>query len=101
MGTQEKLRLNLTSLAISYLHVLYLTRDGLQATMECFPREQELIKRSYRSLVLMRGIVWKARQLSREYARKENAQNSPTLRQSTTFLDRLSTFEDSDDPTRV
>merc|ERR1712232_1305569 len=48
-------------------------RDALQNTLEHFPREQMLVRRAYRSLVLMRGIVWHARKVIAE----EKKQRSP------------------------
>jgi len=69
--TQEHLRINLTTLAISYLHVMYLTRGALQRTLERFPREQSLVKRSYRTLCLFRGLTYKARQMIAEEKRLE------------------------------
>eukprot|EP00928_Gymnodinium_smaydae_P030119 TRINITY_DN22473_c0_g3_i2.p1 TRINITY_DN22473_c0_g3~~TRINITY_DN22473_c0_g3_i2.p1 ORF type:complete len:571 (+),score=130.09 TRINITY_DN22473_c0_g3_i2:134-1846(+) len=53
--TQDALKINVITIAFSYLHVLFLTREALQATLERFPREQELVKRSYRALCVMRG----------------------------------------------
>merc|ERR1712000_136047 len=59
--SQQRLRIGYTTVALSYLHVLYLTREALRDTMERWPREQALVKRSYRTLCFMRGIVWAAR----------------------------------------
>lgn len=66
--SQDHLRSTLVSFAISYLHVLYLTRERLQETLEGFPREKELVRRAYRVLCLMRGVVWKAKQMKMQEA---------------------------------
>lgn len=64
----EHLRQTYTAVALSYLHVLFLTRDALHDTLSRFPREKALIQRSYRSLCLMRGIVWAARRRAKAEA---------------------------------
>merc|ERR1719183_3491804 len=61
--SQEHLRVSLATVALSYLHTMYLTRDALQKTLERYPRERQLVQRSYRSLCLMRGIVHVAKQI--------------------------------------
>jgi len=71
---QEHLRVLATTVSLTYLHTLYLTRELLQETLEQFPYERELVRRSYRSLCLMRGIVYHARSAQAEERRKKKEQ---------------------------
>lgn len=61
--SQGHLRQNRMTMAISYLHVLYLTRELLHQTLARFPRERQLVRHAYRTLCVMRGIIWRAKQL--------------------------------------
>lgn len=65
---QPHLRSDRVTLAISYVHVNYLTRDALVFTLERFPQEQEALRRAYRTLVVIRGVVWKAKQIKAQEA---------------------------------
>mmetsp|Transcript_6629 Transcript_6629/g.10549 ORF Transcript_6629/g.10549 Transcript_6629/m.10549 type:complete len:654 (-) Transcript_6629:50-2011(-) len=71
---QDYLRIQVATVALSYLHTLYLTRDALHDTLERYPREQQLIRRAYRSLCVMRGILWYAKRIRAEEKRKERQQ---------------------------
>eukprot|EP00401_Gymnodinium_catenatum_P037725 CAMPEP_0117564000 /NCGR_PEP_ID=MMETSP0784-20121206/55798_1 /TAXON_ID=39447 /ORGANISM="" /LENGTH=714 /DNA_ID=CAMNT_0005361691 /DNA_START=42 /DNA_END=2186 /DNA_ORIENTATION=+ len=73
---QEYLRVRLTTAAISYLHVIYLTREALQETLENFPREKALVKRAYRTLCLFRGVMWKAKQLRQQMQKSKGTGDS-------------------------
>merc|ERR550534_1423574 len=71
MLTQGHLRQLRTTIAITYLHVLFLPRDALLETMEHFPKEKQMIRRSYRLLCVMRGIVYKANQIKADQRRQK------------------------------
>lgn len=73
--SQEHLRQFLVTLAISYLHLLYLTREALEATLDRFPLEREKVRRAYRVLCLMRGFAWRARSMK---AKEAMAQCAPS-----------------------
>mmetsp|Transcript_82750 Transcript_82750/g.184779 ORF Transcript_82750/g.184779 Transcript_82750/m.184779 type:complete len:244 (-) Transcript_82750:35-766(-) len=68
---QEHLRQNKVTLAISYCHVLYLTKEALDCTLARFPHEQEVIRRAYRLLCVLRGVVWRAKQIKAELLRQQ------------------------------
>jgi len=88
--TQDHLRVSLTTVSITYLHVLYLTRDALQKTLERFPREQELVRKAYRTLCFIRGVVWKARQYQRMMAQRQGSHlGSGSVLTEGDFMNRL------------
>jgi len=77
---QEHLRIRLHAVAVSYLNVLFLTREKLWLTLEKYPRERELVCRAYRVLCIMRGMVWKANRIKmEEKLRKEELENQRAL----------------------
>merc|ERR1712032_1538701 len=86
---QEHLRVLATTVSLTYLHTLYLTRELLKDTLDQFPCERELVRRSYRSLCLMRGIVHHARSVQAEERRKNN--EIPAKRRD--FLTRMGSFQ--------
>merc|ERR1719331_3286895 len=92
--TQEHLRVNLATVALSYLHTMYLTRDALQRTLDRHPRERQLVRRSYRALCLMRGIVYFAKQVLAKEKREARHQaglgeEEQEPEKKVDFLDRI------------
>lgn len=69
--TQGHLRSSKTTVAMSYLHVIYISRNKLEAVMEPFPKEKISIRRKYRVLCLMRGMIYQANKIRAEDRRKE------------------------------
>merc|ERR1712032_929455 len=86
---QEHLRVLATTVSLTYLHTLYLTRELLKDTLDQFPCERELVRRSYRSLCLMRGIVYHARSAQAEERRKNKEQVISTGAVRRDFVTRL------------
>lgn len=74
--TQDHLRVNRVTLAISYCHVQYLTKEALDFTLARFPAEQEVVRRAYRLLVVLRGVVWRAKQIKAEQLRQSRGSRS-------------------------
>merc|ERR1712054_46483 len=80
--------------ALSYLHTMYLSRRALQKTLEHYPRERQLVQRSYRSLCLMRGMVFLAKEIVQERKRAkrlEAGQDGDDTPRKQDFLDRIGT----------
>lgn len=101
---QDHLRINLATVALSYLHTIYLTRNALQKTLECYPRERALVRRSYRSLCCMRGIVHFAKQIVAEEKRQKRmseGRTGETTPRKKDFLDRIGTRQVSKDGINV
>merc|ERR1711970_32901 len=48
---------------------MFLTRDALQKTLERYPRERQLVRRSYRCLCVMRGVIYYAKKVRAEEKR--------------------------------
>lgn len=59
---QDYLRKCPRTVAMSYLHTTFLTREALMAVAETFPEEGAQLRKHYRILCLMRGIQWLAKQ---------------------------------------
>jgi len=59
---QDYLRKCPQTVAMSYLHTTFLTREALMTVAETFPEEQLQLRKHYRILCLMRGIQWLAKQ---------------------------------------
>merc|ERR1719464_2424708 len=71
--SQAHLRVNKLTLAISHLLVQYLTRDALEETMLPFPREADTVRRAYRILCLLRGVIWHTGKVKAQDASKSKS----------------------------
>jgi len=83
--TQEHLRSHLTTMAISYVH------EALESTMLRFPEERVVVRRAYRTLCVMRGVVWRARQIRAVQQQQRRASRAQTgeSQHPLDILDRL------------
>eukprot|EP00930_Biecheleria_cincta_P046272 TRINITY_DN31907_c0_g1_i1.p1 TRINITY_DN31907_c0_g1~~TRINITY_DN31907_c0_g1_i1.p1 ORF type:complete len:724 (+),score=143.42 TRINITY_DN31907_c0_g1_i1:25-2172(+) len=80
---QDYLRKCSQTVAMSYLHTTFLTREALMAVAETFPEEQLQLRKHYRILCLMRGIQWLAKQqqvIDKAFERDDSAAGSDSQR---------------------
>lgn len=68
---QHHLRKNLTTVAISYLHTLNITRGDLMASLEHFSEGKVIVRRAFVKLAVIRGVIYKASQMKAQQKKLE------------------------------
>jgi len=92
--TQSHLRMSFATVAMSYLHVLYITRKALLEILNRWPREKVLVRRAYVALTFMRGIVYQAnvekRKRRKEAEERGQLPPEPERPKKTDFISQMS-----------